>query len=135
VLDAIHSVRQAKVVRRSIHLTLFGEDFCRVCLTSDGRVGDGFPAHAVPRRPARAPRRPARAPQPPAEPGGRLTARGARAAGLSRFRDGDGLLGLGTVCDGGRTPQEDNRERDRDQDQRRGDCERQVIAAHQRGVQ
>ena len=29
VLDAMHSVRRAKVVRRSIHLTPFGEDFCR----------------------------------------------------------------------------------------------------------
>lgn len=29
VLDAIHSVRRAKLVRRSIHLTPFGEDFCR----------------------------------------------------------------------------------------------------------
>ena len=29
VLEAMHSVRRAKVVRRSIHLTPFGEDFCR----------------------------------------------------------------------------------------------------------
>lgn len=29
VLDAMRSVRRAKVVRRSIHLTPFGEDFCR----------------------------------------------------------------------------------------------------------
>lgn len=29
VLEAIHRVRRAKVVRRSIHLTPFGEDFCR----------------------------------------------------------------------------------------------------------
>jgi hypothetical protein len=29
VLDAMHSVRRAKAVRRSIHLTPFGEDFCR----------------------------------------------------------------------------------------------------------
>ncbi len=29
VLAAMHSVRRAKVVRRSIHLTPFGEDFCR----------------------------------------------------------------------------------------------------------
>ncbi len=32
VLDAINSVRMAKIVRRSIHLTPFGEDFCRSCL-------------------------------------------------------------------------------------------------------
>ena len=29
VLDAMATVRRAKVVRRSIHLTPFGEDFCR----------------------------------------------------------------------------------------------------------
>ncbi len=29
VLEAVHSVRRAKVVRRSIHLTPFGDDFCR----------------------------------------------------------------------------------------------------------
>lgn len=29
VLAAMHTVRRAKVVRRSIHLTPFGEDFCR----------------------------------------------------------------------------------------------------------
>jgi hypothetical protein len=32
VLEPIHSVRFAKIVRRSIHLTPFGEDFCRVIL-------------------------------------------------------------------------------------------------------
>jgi len=32
VLEAMHSVRFAKVVRRSIHLTPFGVDFCRTCL-------------------------------------------------------------------------------------------------------
>jgi hypothetical protein len=36
VLEAIRSVRQAKVVRRSIHLTPFGEDFCRICLPTAG---------------------------------------------------------------------------------------------------
>ena len=29
MLEAVHSVRRAKVVRRSIHLTPFGDDFCR----------------------------------------------------------------------------------------------------------
>jgi len=58
VLEAIHSVRQAKVVRRSIHLTPFGEDFCRVCLTSDGPPDGEFPAHSVPRRVDRAPQPP-----------------------------------------------------------------------------
>ena len=32
VLEAMHSVRLAKVVRRSIHLTPFGEDFCAAAL-------------------------------------------------------------------------------------------------------
>jgi hypothetical protein len=32
VLAAMKSVRMAKIVRRSIHLTPFGEDFCRVAL-------------------------------------------------------------------------------------------------------
>jgi len=35
VLEAIHSVRYAKVVRRSIHLTPFGEDFCQAVLPLD----------------------------------------------------------------------------------------------------
>src|SRR3546814_6210783 len=35
VLEAMHSVRFAKVVRRSVHLTPFGEDFCRTCLLDE----------------------------------------------------------------------------------------------------
>jgi hypothetical protein len=47
VLGAMHSVRMAKVVRRSIHLTPFGEDFCRAVLApEEGLVG--LPAHAAP---------------------------------------------------------------------------------------
>jgi len=47
VLEAMHSVRMAKVVRRSIHLTPFGEDFCRAVLApEEGLVG--LPAHAAP---------------------------------------------------------------------------------------
>jgi hypothetical protein len=47
VLGAMHSVRMAKVVRRSIHLTPFGEDFCRAVLApEDGLVG--LPAHQAP---------------------------------------------------------------------------------------
>jgi hypothetical protein len=47
VLAAMHSVRMAKVVRRSIHLTPFGEDFCRAVLApEEGLVG--LPAHAAP---------------------------------------------------------------------------------------
>jgi hypothetical protein len=48
VLEAIHSVPAAKVVRRSVHLTPFGEDFCRFCFT-DGRDGDVLPEHSAPR--------------------------------------------------------------------------------------
>ena len=48
VLEAMHSVRYAKVVRRSIHLTPFGEDFCKACLVLDtGEVAD-LPKHAQP---------------------------------------------------------------------------------------
>ncbi len=48
VLEAINSVTHAKVVRRSIHLTPFGEDFCRVCLTPETTVFDQLPHHSVP---------------------------------------------------------------------------------------
>jgi hypothetical protein len=48
VLEAIHSVSHAKVVRRSIHLTPFGEDFCRVCLTSDTTTHESLPPHSSP---------------------------------------------------------------------------------------
>ena len=48
VLEAIHSVRYAKVVRRSIHLTPFGEDFCRMCLAPEGRSLDELPEHSTP---------------------------------------------------------------------------------------
>jgi Abortive infection alpha len=58
VLEAIHSVRQAKVVRRSIHLTPFGEDFCRVCLCGPETVLDGLPAHSSPPQTTNAPQPP-----------------------------------------------------------------------------
>lgn len=49
VLAALHSVKFAKVVRRSIHLTPFGEDFCRTCLVEEETLaGTAFPEHAVP---------------------------------------------------------------------------------------
>jgi len=57
VIDAIHSVRQAKVVRRSVHLTPFGEGFCRVCFALDPEVAENLPEHASPEK--------ARKPQPP----------------------------------------------------------------------
>jgi hypothetical protein len=52
VLAAIHSVRYAKVVRRSIHLTPFGEDFCRACLSPETTMLDQLPEHATPKAPA-----------------------------------------------------------------------------------
>jgi hypothetical protein len=48
VLEAMHSVRFAKVVRRSIHLTPFGEDFCRVCLIEEQETDRPFPEHDLP---------------------------------------------------------------------------------------
>ncbi len=48
VLAALHSVRFAKVVRRSIHLTPFGEDFCRTCLVEEESRHDDFPEHGTP---------------------------------------------------------------------------------------
>lgn len=46
VLEAMHSVRFAKVVRRSIHLTPFGTGFCRACLV-DADAGE-LPSHQIP---------------------------------------------------------------------------------------
>ena len=48
VLAALHSVRFAKVVRRSVHLTPFGEDFCRTCLVDEADAGVEFPEHESP---------------------------------------------------------------------------------------
>jgi hypothetical protein len=49
VLAAMHSVKFAKVVRRSIHLTPFGEDLCRTCLVEeDVAVTAAFPEHSPP---------------------------------------------------------------------------------------
>jgi hypothetical protein len=58
VLEAIHSVRQAKIVRRSIHLTPFGEGFCRACLPVALEREESLPEHASPAKPTE--------PQPPA---------------------------------------------------------------------
>jgi hypothetical protein len=44
----MHSVRAAKVVRRSIHLTPFGEDFCRAVLAPAETLID-LPEHAAPK--------------------------------------------------------------------------------------
>jgi hypothetical protein len=49
VLEAIHSVRQAKIVRRSIHLTPFGEGFCRATLMPEEERLTDLPEHASPK--------------------------------------------------------------------------------------
>ncbi len=48
VQTALHSVRFTKVIRRSIHLTPFGEDFCRTCLVEESSARSPFPEHATP---------------------------------------------------------------------------------------
>lgn len=48
VLQAMHSVRFPRVVRRSIHLTPFGEDLCRVCFASADTKIDALPIHSDP---------------------------------------------------------------------------------------
>lgn len=57
VLEALHSVRYAKIVRRSIHLTPFGEGFCRTALLDDKRQLADLPEHGSPQG--------GREPQPP----------------------------------------------------------------------
>jgi len=47
VLEAMHSVRFAKVIRRSIHLTPFGIDFCKTCLVDEDQIL-GLPEHELP---------------------------------------------------------------------------------------
>ena len=47
VLEAMHSVRFPKVVRRSIHLTPFGAGFCKVCLVDPEETAE-LPAHQIP---------------------------------------------------------------------------------------
>lgn len=48
VLAAMHSVRAHKVVRRSIHLTPFGIDFCRACLVAADEDVAVLPEHQAP---------------------------------------------------------------------------------------
>ena len=48
VLEATQSVRFAKVVRRRIHLTPFGEDFCKTCLIEEEVAAQPFPEHSTP---------------------------------------------------------------------------------------
>lgn len=46
VLEAMHSTRFPRIVRRSIHLTPFGADFCRDCLSIE--ADEELPAHSAP---------------------------------------------------------------------------------------
>jgi hypothetical protein len=47
VLAAMHSVRFPKLVRRSIHLTPFGVNFCRTCLVDEAELPT-LPEHQAP---------------------------------------------------------------------------------------
>jgi Abortive infection alpha len=47
VLAALHSVRFPKLVRRSIHLTPFGANFCHLCLIDPAEVPE-LPEHGAP---------------------------------------------------------------------------------------
>lgn len=47
VLAVMHSVRFPKLVRRSIHLTPFGVDFCRSCLVDPDETAD-LPEQGLP---------------------------------------------------------------------------------------
>ncbi|KRC52833.1 MULTISPECIES: Abi-alpha family protein [unclassified Nocardioides] len=49
VLAALHSVKFAKVVRRSIHLTPFGEEFCKLALVDETvATSPDLPEHEAP---------------------------------------------------------------------------------------
>ena len=48
VLGAMHSVKFAKVIRRSIHLTPFGEDFVKQCLLEEDAPVTDLPEHGTP---------------------------------------------------------------------------------------
>ncbi|WP_292652185.1 Abi-alpha family protein [Nocardioides sp.] len=48
VLDALRSVKFAKIVRRSVHLTPFGEAFGRTTLVDEGSAESAYPEHQAP---------------------------------------------------------------------------------------
>jgi hypothetical protein len=58
VATATDSVRYAKIVRRSVHLTPFGEDFCRACLAPETGVPADVPTHSEPEDRATTPQPP-----------------------------------------------------------------------------
>jgi len=55
VTEAMAEVRRSRTVRRSIHLTPFGEDFCATCLPLDSVEIDALPRGAGERRGERRP--------------------------------------------------------------------------------
>jgi len=48
VLSVLHEARFSRPVRRSVHLTPFGDDFCRRCLVDEAVSVEAFPEHAAP---------------------------------------------------------------------------------------
>jgi hypothetical protein len=60
VTEAMASARRTRTVRRSIHLTPFGEDFCATCLPLDSVEIDALPRDAAAEPGARRTRRPRR---------------------------------------------------------------------------
>lgn len=48
VLETTHALRFHRIVRRSIHLTPFGEDFCRVCFATADAMLEKLPQHSDP---------------------------------------------------------------------------------------
>jgi hypothetical protein len=51
VIEALHRAGRGKTVRRSIHLTPFGDDFCQVCLPLDTAELDALPGDVRPEPP------------------------------------------------------------------------------------
>jgi hypothetical protein len=58
VLDAMDRAGRGITVRRSIHLTPFGEDFCRVCFMEDVDQAADLPEHSLPPQADKAPQPP-----------------------------------------------------------------------------
>jgi hypothetical protein len=58
VIEAMKEVRRTRTVRRSIHLTPFGDDFCETCLPLDSVEIDALPREAEDRPTPRGRRRP-----------------------------------------------------------------------------
>jgi len=48
VIQALKSKGRGRTVRRSIHLTPFGEDFCRTCLVEEAEADQDYPEHQAP---------------------------------------------------------------------------------------